>query len=126
MPINKYEENRILSASPLELVRILYTAATRAVQNARQHLRAGDISARSREITKAQEILLELATSVDPSKAPQVSERLLALYDYMQAQLVEANTQQKDGPLAVVDSLLDTLQGAWSQVEEPEMAHAGR
>jgi len=126
MPINTYEENRILSASPLELVQILYTAAKRAVQNARQHLRAGDIAARSREITKAQEILLELATSVDPSKAPDVSERLLALYDYMQAQLVEANTQQKDGPLGIVDGLLHTLQEAWSQVEEPELAHAGR
>jgi flagellar protein FliS len=126
MPLNTYEENRILSASPLGLVRILYTAATRAVRNARQHLRAGEIAARSREITKAQEILLELAASVDPSKAPEVSERLLALYDYMQARLIEANTQQKDGPLAEVASLLDTLQEAWSQVEEPEMAYAGR
>ena len=126
MPINTYEENRILSASPLGLVRILYTAATRAVLNARQHLRAGDIAARSKEITKAQEILLELATAVDPSKAPAFGERLLALYDYMQAQLVEANVQQKDAPLAVVDGLLNTLQEAWSQVEEPELAHAGR
>ena len=126
MPINTYEENRILSASPLELVQILYTGAARAVQNARQHLRAGDIAARSREITKAQEILLELATSVDPSKAPEVGERLLALYDYMQARLIEANTQQKDKPLNEVDSLLHTLQEAWSQVEEPQLAQVGR
>jgi flagellar protein FliS len=124
MPINTYEENRILSASPLGLVKILYTAATRAVQNARQHLRAGDIAARSKEITKAQEIILELASSVDPGKAPAISERLLALYDFMQAQLVQANTEQKDGPLAVVDSLLKTLQEAWSQVEESKLAHA--
>jgi flagellar protein FliS len=125
MPINIYEENRILSASPLGLVKILYTAATRAVQNARQQLRAGDIAARSREITKAQEILLELASSVDPSKAQEFSERLLALYDYMQARLIEANMEQRDGPLALVDSLLHTLQEAWSQVEDREMAHAG-
>lgn len=126
MPINTYEENRILGASPLGLVRILYSAATRAVQNAQQHLHAGDIAARSKEITKAQEILLELATSVDPSIAPELGERLLALYDYMQARLIEANLQQKDGPLAEVANLLDALQEAWSQVEEPELAHAGR
>ena len=126
MPLNTYEENRILNASPLGLVRILYAAATRAVQNARQHLRAKDIAARSREITKAQEILLELAASVDPSKAPEFGERLLALYDYMQARLIEANLKQKDGPLAEVASLLETLQTAWSQVEEPELVHAGR
>ena len=124
MPINIYEENRILSASPLELVKILYAAALRAVQTARLHLRAGNIASRSKEITKAQEILLELASSVDPAKAPELSERLLALYDYMQARLIEANMEQKDEPLAIVDGLLRTLQEAWSQVEESKLAHA--
>jgi flagellar protein FliS len=117
MSINKYEENRILSASPVELVRILYNAAVRAVHNARESLRAGDIFSRSREISKAQVILLELATSVDPSKGKEVAERLLALYDYMQARLMEANAEQKDGPLAEVDHLLGTLQEGWSQCE---------
>jgi flagellar protein FliS len=124
MPINTYEENRILNASPIGLVKILYTAAARAVQAARRHLSAGDIASRSREITKAQELILELASSVNPAKAPELSERLLALYDYMQARLIEANMEQKDEPLAVVDSLLRTLQEAWSQVEEAKLAHA--
>lgn len=129
MPINTYEENRILSASPVELVRILYSSAARAVRDARRGLRDGDIAGRSREISRAQEILLELATSVDSSKAPELGERLLALYDYMQARLVAANTQQQDGPLAEVEGLLDTLQEAWSQcptAEAPEMALSGR
>jgi flagellin-specific chaperone FliS len=43
----------------------------------------------------------------------------------MQARLIEANMEQNDGPLAEVGSLLDPLQEAWSQVEEPELAHAG-
>ena len=114
-----------MSASPLGLVRILYAAAIRAVRRARQHLRTGNIAGRSREISKAQEILLELAASVDPSQAPELGERLLGLYGYMQGRLIEANQKQEDGPLAEVAGLLDTLQGAWSQVEEPEMAHAG-
>jgi flagellar protein FliS len=120
MSINSYEQNRILSASPMELVRILYTAAVRAVRNARESLSAGDISARSREIGTAQVILLELANSVDPSKGKDVSERLIALYDYMQGRLAEANAEQKDGPLAEVSSLLGTLQEAWLQCESAE------
>ncbi len=119
MPMNSYEQNRILSASPVELVRILYTAAVCAVQNARESLSAGDISARSREIGTAQVILLELASSVDPSKGKEVGERLLTLYDYMQGRLAEANAEQQDGPLAEVGSLLGTLQEAWLQCESP-------
>jgi flagellar protein FliS len=128
MSINTYEENRILSASPIELVQILYTAANRAVQNARKHLSAGDIAGRSKEITKAQEILIELGSSVDASKAPELSERLLSLYDYMQSRLTEANAQQKDSPLGEVIGLLETLQDAWSQCSsnQLELAAAGR
>ena len=125
MSINSYEDNRILSASPMELVRILYTAAARAVQDARESLRTGAISARSREISRAQLILMELSTSVDPSKGQEVSERLLALYEYMMGRLAEANADQQDAPLAEVSTLLGTLQEAWSQCElvpEPELA----
>ena len=70
-------------------------------------------------------ILLELATSVDRSKGQEVSERLLALYEYMMSKLAEANADQQDAPLAEVSALLGTLQEAWSQCElapEPELA----
>jgi len=124
MPINPYEENRILNASRIELVRILYAAALRAVRNARERLRAGDIAARSREISKAQAILLELSTSVDCSQHREFGQRLLALYDYMQNRLAEANREQKDAPLGEVCYLLGTLQEGWEKCpeEEPEPA----
>lgn len=115
MSINIYEENRILGAGPLELVRILNNAAVRSVEDAREHLRTGDIAARSRAISKTQMILLELATSVDRSQGVEIAERLLALYDYTLARLMEANSQQTDAPLAEVSRLMGTLQEGWSQ-----------
>jgi len=115
-----------LSASPVELVRILYTAAARAVQTARESLQAGDIASRSREISKAQVILIELASSVDSAKGKDIGERLLALYDYMQTRLAEANAEQKDGPLAEVSHLLGTLQEAWSRCADVEELALGR
>jgi flagellar protein FliS len=126
MALNVYEENRILSASRVELVRILYSAAARAVGDARECLRAGDIAARSRAITRAQMALLELAGSVDRGKG-EISERLLALYDYMLGRLTQANLQQEEAPLAEVGRLLGTLQEGWSSVvDEPEAALAAR
>jgi len=58
-----YLESRIYSADPTELIRLLYQTATGAVRNARHHLAAGDIRARTRSITAACEILIELAGS---------------------------------------------------------------
>ena len=42
-----YFESDVLSADPVELVRMLYRGAIDAVEKARQHLRQGDIAARA-------------------------------------------------------------------------------
>ena len=42
-----YLESRVLSADPLELVRLLYQGATGAVQDARRFLAQGEIVQRS-------------------------------------------------------------------------------
>ncbi|MGD0870549.1 MAG: flagellar export chaperone FliS [Bryobacteraceae bacterium] len=112
-----YLESRVLSADPLELVHLLYEAAIEAVREARRHLAAGEIAARSRSITKAFGILQELVAALDHDRGGEISARLAQLYDYMQRRLLEANFQQADGPLAEVLGLLATLAEAWQGVE---------
>lgn len=114
MSINAYEENQILSASPVELVRILYIAALRSVRDARDYLRSGDILSRSRAIYKTQMIVLELASSLDRTQSQEFAARLLALYDYLLTRLSEANVDQNEAPLAEVSKLLTTLQEGWA------------
>src|SRR2546421_9990753 len=103
---NTYLEDRILSASPIELVRLLCNAATGAVKDARGHLAAGDIAARTGSITKASRILAELANSLDHGRGGEISGNLARLYDYMLRLLTEANFRQSDAPLAEVLGLL--------------------
>src|SRR5262245_11293173 len=126
MSINTYEQNRILNASPMELVRILYAAAVTAMNDARSCLRSGDIAGRSRAINKAQMIVAELANSVDRSQGPEIGGRLVALYDYILTRLGEANVEQKDAPLAEALGLMTTLQEGWAQVTDQEPALAAR
>lgn len=111
-----YLESRVLSAGPLELVRILYQTATGAVGDARRYLGTGDVLARSRSISKASEALLELTGSLDFERGGEIAHRLAQLYDYMLRRLTEANFKQDDTPLAEVVSLLTTLSEAWNTV----------
>ena len=108
-----YLEGRILSANPVELVRMLYHSANDAVREARRRLAEGDIAGRSRAISNAYGILTELATSLDHARGGELSRKLAALYDYMQRRLIEANLQQADAPLAETLGLLATLGEAW-------------
>ena len=112
-----YLESQVLSQDPVALVGLLYQGAIGAVQDARRHLSSGEIMARSRSITRAVEILLELTASLDHNRGGEISVRLAQLYDYMQARLMEANLQQADAPMAEVLGLLATLSEAWKTVE---------
>jgi len=122
-----YLESRVLSADPLELVRLLYQGAMGAVQDARNHLAQGRIMERSRSISQACGILIELTASLDFERGGELARRLAALYDYMQKRLLEANLQQADAPLSEVSSLLSTLSEGWegiSKAGEPAAAAA--
>ena len=111
-----YVESRVLSADRLELVRLLYEAAMSAVLDARRHLAEGAIAERSRAISKAWEILVELDRALDHTRGGEISTRLAALYEYMQRRLMEANFRQSDGPLVEVLGLLSTVAEGWEGI----------
>jgi flagellar secretion chaperone FliS len=113
-----YLEDRILSADPVELVHMLYQAASTAIADARRHLAEGRIKERATAISKACDILLELNTSLDYERGGALSERLANLYGYMHRRLIEANFRQSDDCLAEVGSLLATLEEAWEAVRQ--------
>ena len=113
-----YLENRVLSADPIELVRMLYQAAESAVRQARRRLEAGEIAARSKAIARACDVLAELSASLDRERGGEIAGRLSRLYDYMTRRLVEANTLQQDALLSEVLGLLGTLAEAWDGVRE--------
>jgi len=111
-----YIESRVLSASPLELVDILYEYAIRFVEAARENMVSGDIEARSRAVSKAMAIIGELEASLDCAAGGEIAMNLARLYKYIQDRLMTANLRQEDGALAEVESLLRTLGQAWKAV----------
>lgn len=117
-----YLENRILSADPLELVRLLYDAAVNAVREARQALADGNIRARSQAISKACAIVIQLNSALDHASGGDLSRRLAMLYDYLLKRLMDANIQQSDALLEEVLSLLSTLAEGWNGIQKPAEA----
>src|SRR4051812_15453912 len=94
-----YLEGRILSADPLELVRLLYQGCSDSVREARRRLAEGEVTGRSRAISKAYDILTERMSSLHRERGGEVGERLRLLYDYMQRKLLDAHARQVDAPM---------------------------
>lgn len=116
--MNAYFEQMILSASPMELVRLMYDQAILSVRDARRHLSQKKITERSKAIMRAYGLVAELLTSLNEEQAPQLSAGLRSLYLYIQGLLLQANCEQTDQPLAEAQALLGTLSEAWKQVPD--------
>ena len=110
-----YLENEILSASPMRLVELMYRTALDSIAAARRAIRAGDIHARSRAITKAMRIVTELSRCLNREAGGELGENLARIYGYVIRLFIESNAKQAEGPLAEAERLLSTLADAWSQ-----------
>jgi flagellar protein FliS len=116
---NNYFDDEILAANPVRLIQLLYRGALDSIATARRCLRAGDIRARSRAISKAMEIVTELSLALDHAAGGELSRNLAELYAYGENLLIQANTHQSDPPLAEVERLLSTLLQAWEDCPAP-------
>ncbi len=111
-----YLETEVLSASPVQLVSMLYRAALQSLRDALLALERGDIAERSRRLSHAEAILGELTVSLDRAEGGKLSQDLSELYDYMQRRIAQANFEQKAAPIEEVCGLLSTLLEAWTEI----------
>lgn len=109
-------EEKVESATPVQLVCMLYEGALQAIQDAQSFLTNGDILARGRAVSRAQAILVELNESLKEQYQPEVTSRLRVLYDYAIGKLQEGHAQQEVGPLKEAEAILRPLYEAWQML----------
>jgi flagellar protein FliS len=108
-----YVSERALTASPLELIRMLYEGALSSIDLAIAMLHSNDIMARGRAITKAIEIIHELRASLRSGPQPEIASSLGGLYGYMNTRLLEAHARRSEEALLEVSRLLKCLYEGW-------------
>lgn len=110
-------QSRVQSASPHQLVTMLFDGAHSALVRARILMEKGDVAARGQAITKAINIIDNgLRASLDHEKGGEISLDLEQLYDYMTRSLMRANLHNEIDTLVHVDELLTGISEAWKQI----------
>lgn len=107
-----YTESSVLTATPEQLVVMLYDGAIGFLRQASAALRAGNRSVAANRLTRAEAIVNELNYSLDMSHGD-IPERLRSIYLFVKRQLLAARL---DGDAGLVDSvvpLLAELREAW-------------
>jgi flagellar protein FliS len=112
-----YLETAIATVEPLELTRLLYRAGIESARKAATAIREGDIPTRNRQIVRGQQIIAELATSLDPEQAPDLALRLAQVYEYILFLMQKANFEQNAAPLDEATALLETILSGWDECQ---------
>ena len=114
---NRYVGDSVTTASPGRLVTMLYDRLVRDLVAAEAALAAADLEGANNNLIHAQEIVWELAAGLDPTKWSG-GPALAALYQFMLAELLDANVRKDSAKVASVRSLVEPLADAWHQAAE--------
>ena len=114
-------ESSAMSASPHQLIVMLFDGAKTAIGMARHHMASGDVQAKGNAITKAINIVDNgLRASLDAQAAgaegAELVANLSALYVYVAQRLLQANLRNDAAALDEADRLLDNLASAWREI----------
>ncbi len=124
-----YRQTQAETASPVELVVMLYRGAVRFTDAAVSALEARELEAAHTNLVRTQAIISELLESLDDERGGEIARNLSALYTYIDQQLVEANVRKSPEPARAALGLLRELLEAWATVarqtsERPVLAAA--
>lgn len=111
-------ESIVHEATPHKLISMLLKGATDALAQAIGAIERKDFEGKSKKISKATEIILNLQTYLDSEKGGEVADNLNELYTYMVKALIDANRTNDLEKLREVSGLLDTVAEGWTSVPE--------
>jgi len=121
---NPYAQARVDSASPEQILIMLYDAAIKDIRVAQEAIEANDRGQKAKALDHGVKVIMELINSLRPEKAPEIAENLRRLYDFMIDRMIQANLKNDVEQLEPVVKVLIELREAW--VEAIRMQRANR
>jgi len=122
--ISTYRETRVKTASQGQLIIMLYEQAVKHLDrglellgmNAGGKKNPGNIEKISKCIVRTQEIITELAVSLDFEQGGEIAKNLFSLYTWFNKELIEANIHQDIRRITVIRNQLSELKNAWAEI----------
>lgn len=110
-----YAEASVMTASPEQLVVMLYDGAIRFLRQSAEQMRAGRREQSRNRMRRAEAIIDELNTSLDMSHG-EIPTRLRSIYLFCKRRLIHANVHTDPAAIDGVVELLVDLREAWDGV----------
>ena len=125
----EYLINRVKTASPIELVVIVYDTAIFSLEGVKENWKNKNYSEATKRIIKAQKCVQELKRALN-MEIEEMSHQLFSMYRAIDKILLKAQRERKEDVLDRALKMLTELRDTWKEVakKEPKMqqhvAHA--
>jgi len=116
--MNQYQQNQVSTASPEQILLMLYDGAIRFTRRAIAGIEENQPDLKGSGVTKAMAIIAEFSNSLDRTIGGHFAEDLDALYDFMMRELTSANLKNDVEKLRNVERLLMDLRQTWGEAVE--------
>ena len=117
----KFIKNMVESASPSQLVSLLYDGAMQWVLMAKQELKKNNDLDRAcwtnycHYIGMAVKIMTHLQETLDHSHAPEMADNLFNLYDFIKNNLLVANAKKQENLLDDAVAVIKEIKMSWNE-----------
>jgi flagellar protein FliS len=108
-----YKQTAIKTASPEQILLMMYEAAIKSAKLAKQAMEKGQLAEKGKQIAKVHDIVNELNSTLDHQRAADVAAQLASLYEFCVSQLLKANIQNDLAAMDSVVKVLTTLYEGW-------------
>ncbi|WP_341279871.1 flagellar export chaperone FliS [Paenibacillus sp. FSL H8-0537] len=112
-PYQIYQQSSVQTATPGQLIIMLYEGAIRFTKAAIDGLEKKNYEATNKNLKKAQAIIHELTASLDTSF--EISKELSRIYEYMLHLLIEANMKKNIAAAKEALGYLQEFRDTWKQ-----------
>jgi flagellar protein FliS len=116
-----YREASVMTASPEQLVVMLYDGAGRFLRQAQSAMDEGAVLHAGDRLSRGEAIIDELLATLDMD-AGEIAERLQAIYVFCKTRLIEARIDRDPERIGQVCRLLAELRDAWAHIDPPAAA----
>jgi flagellar protein FliS len=118
-----YRQSAVLTATPEQLVVMLYDGAVRFLRQAEVAMSEGAFLHSYEKLGRGEAIIDELIATLNMD-AGEIAERLQAIYVFQKKTLIEARVQRSAEKIGQVIALLTNLREAWAKLAEQAAANA--
>ncbi len=113
--MNQYQSNQVTTATPEQVLIMLYDGAIRFVRQAKEAVEAGNLGVKSTAIGKAIAIITEFSNTLDREIGGEIAVDLSRLYDFMLMELSAVNARSDAKRLDPVEKILLDLREAFAE-----------